>query len=72
MTNYNKGPKTGHWVKNEEYNGWETVLKDCYCSVCCKKALLKRSYSMDGESITFCLSKYCPNCGVKMESEVKG
>ena len=51
MTNCNKGSKTGHWVKNEEYNGWETILKDCYCSVCCKKALLKRSYSMDGESI---------------------
>lgn len=63
-------PKVGKWIKNEEYDGYETTLTDCICSVCGENALLKKSYSMDGQSIVLCPSNYCPNCGCKMQ-EVK-
>jgi hypothetical protein len=59
-------PKVGRWIKNKEYGGYETTLIDCCCSVCGERALLKKSYSMDGQSIVLCPSNYCPNCGAKM------
>lgn len=58
--------RVGKWIINKEYNGYETIIKDCKCPFCNEKALLKKSYSMDGQSIVLYPSNYCPNCGAKM------
>jgi len=50
-------PKTGHWEK--------TIEGHCYwykCS-CCGTKVPKNEWGNDY------FSPYCPNCGVKMESE---
>ena len=59
--------KIGKWIINKEYNGYETKITDCKCSICGEEALLTKSYSMDGQSIVLCPSNYCPNCNAKME-----
>ena len=50
--------KHGHWIKVEE------GFTDMMCSECGELALL----DLDRD---FVLSKYCPNCGAKMDEEVK-
>ena len=59
--------KVGKWIITKEYNGYETIIKDCKCQFCNEKALLKKSYSMDGQSIVLYPSNYCPSCGAKLE-----
>lgn len=61
--------KKGKWIINKEYNGYETIIKDCKCPFCEVEALLKKSYSMDGQRIVLYPSTYCPNCGAKLEVE---
>lgn len=61
--------KVGKWIINKEYNGYETIIKDCKCPFCNEEALLKKSYSMDGQSIVLYPSNYCSNCGAKLEVE---
>ena len=61
--------RVGKWIINKEYNGYETTIKDCKCPFCDEKALLKKSYSMDGVSIVLYPSNYCPSCGAKLEVE---
>lgn len=46
----------GKWIDNR-------------CSNCNKESLLKRNYDMDGTSLEYELSNYCPYCGAEMLSE---
>lgn len=57
----------GKWVIDKEFDGYDYDIKACNCPFCGEKALLKRSYSMDGDSIDLYPSNYCPNCGKRLE-----
>lgn len=50
-------PKTGRWVKKENDICWWYVCSEC------GQEPLKNKWNYDE------LSRYCPNCGAKMESE---
>ena len=44
--------RVGKWIINKEYNGYETIIKDCKCPFCNEKALLKKI-------IFYGWTKYC-------------
>ena len=53
--------KYGEWATNEEDIKWGNALKRKHCSVCQKRPLF------DKEKKEFILTKFCPNCGAKMD-----
>lgn len=59
------------WItRYEGVPGWERLVK-CTCSSCGRSANRKLVIDMDGESMEYDKSKYCPNCGELMTGEVK-
>lgn len=59
--------KEAYWIINKEHDEYGTIIKDCKCPFCDEKALLKKTYSMDGVGIVLYPSNYCPSCGAKLE-----
>lgn len=63
-------PNIGHWIMEQSgLTGWKSI-SNCNCSECGASALLEFVSDMDGVSYTLKPSKYCPNCGAKMESGI--
>lgn len=62
---YNKAQRVGYWRQEAEYHGDDIsgfIQKHYYCSLCGQEALtIPEMWMID-------LSKYCPNCGAKMEA----
>lgn len=57
--------KHGEWATDEEDIKWGNALKRKHCSVCQKRPLF------DKEEREFVLTKFCPNCGAKMDGGKK-
>ena len=51
------------WIQVELPN----MNRPYICSRCKAQPLLQRKHDMNGTYIDLCFSKYCPNCGKKMQ-----
>ena len=51
----------GEWIHNPDYESWAEMY---VCSVCNRNALTSGDYRHE-------LSDYCPNCGAKMDGDIK-
>ena len=57
--------KRGRWIYNAESG-------ECVCSACGENALSFRKDTLYGVDLyETCLTDYCPNCGARMDEEVK-
>ena len=55
----------GRWIYNAESG-------ECVCSACGENALSFRKDTLYGVDLyETCLTDYCPNCGARMDEEVK-
>jgi NADH pyrophosphatase NudC (nudix superfamily) len=64
-------PKTGHWITKEAYS--EDKAMGITEQIVCSNCDMQNSYFSEWDecknpiSKTFIRSKYCPNCGAKMQ-----
>ena len=55
-------PKTGHWIKHDTGH---SIYYDCSLCSCIAP------YTETADNTLWIMTKYCPDCGTKMESEIQ-